>query len=129
MDYLKVFSHQIYECKKGVRSMALCTLPTDSKDLVIKKLESSKLSYFICPLSKQRFNIFFGEQVCIDVVSKLCNKPLNELSPEEDFMLGAILGYSICEQCRRYCKKSSKETASAGYSKLANRQKILAEAS
>ena len=27
------------------------------------------------------------------------------LTPEEDFILGAMLGYDICQQCKRYCNK------------------------
>ncbi len=104
MEKLKVFSHLIYEYKKGIRDTALCTLSTDCRNSVIRKLETNKIAYFICPISDERFNIFFGTKVCIDVISSICDKPLNKLSPKEDFMLGAILGYSICEQCRRYNK-------------------------
>lgn len=104
MDKLKVFSHLIYECKKGVRSAALCTLQSDFRDRAVGKLETNRMDYFICPINNEKFNIFFGEKVCIEVIRSFCNKPLNKLSPQEDFMLGAILGYSICEQCRRYCK-------------------------
>ncbi len=104
MDKLKVFSHLLYECKKGVRSAALCTLQSDCQEAVISKLESNQMAYFICPVNNQKINIFFGAKVCINVLSSFCHKPLNKLSPEEDFMLGAILGYSICEQCKRYCK-------------------------
>ena len=32
-------------------------------------------------------------------------RPLNKLTPEEDFILGAMLGYDICQQCKRYCGK------------------------
>ncbi len=104
MDKLKVFSHLIYECKKGIRNTALCTLQNSYRETAVKKLEASNISYFICPINNERFNIFFGTKVCIDVVSTFCNKPLNQLSAKEDFMLGAILGYSICEQCQRYQK-------------------------
>jgi hypothetical protein len=27
------------------------------------------------------------------------------LSPEQDFILGAMLGYDICVQCKRYCDR------------------------
>ncbi len=104
MDQMKVFVHQIYECRKGVRSMALCTLPADCREQAVRKLESSGIAWFINCVNSRKINIFFGEQVCVEVVKRFCNKPLNELSPEEDFMLGAILGYGICEQCRRYSR-------------------------
>lgn len=107
MDKLKVFSHLIYECKKGVRSAALCTLQSDYSELAVSKLEANQMDYFVCSVTSSKVNIFFGAKVCIDVLRSFCNKPLNKLSPEEDFMLGAILGYGICEQCRRYAKMNS----------------------
>ncbi len=107
MEKLKLFSHLLYECKKGVRSAALCTIDSDYRDRAIAKLHINDMAYFICPLHNGMSNLFFGENICIDVLKKICNKPLNKLSPEEDFMLGAILGYSMCEQCKRYCKISS----------------------
>lgn len=104
MDKMSVFSHMIYECKKGVRSAALCTLQSGSRESAVSKLETNRMAYFIHSVTGQKINVFFGEKVCIDVISNICNKPLNKLSPEEDFMLGAILGYGICEQCKRYCR-------------------------
>ena len=59
----------------------------------------------------KKVGIFYGSKVCIDVISSICNKPLNKLSPKEDFMLGAILGYSICEQCKRYSKMTNNDNA------------------
>ncbi len=113
MEKLKVFSHLIYEYKKGIRDTALCTLPADCREQVIRKLETNKIAWFICPISDERFNVFFGAKVCIEVISSICDKPLNKLSPKEDFMLGAILGYSICEQCKRYSKTSKIDNVSA----------------
>ena len=108
MEKLKLFSHLLYECKKGVRSAALCTISSDCAHIAISKIETNQMAYFICPLSNGQSNLFFGEHVCMSVIQKICNKPLNKLSPEEDFMLGAILGYGICEQCKRYCKMNER---------------------
>lgn len=107
MDKMKVFLHQIYECKKGVRSMVLCTLPTICKEQAMQKLEKNNIDYIIRPINDTRFNIFFGEKICLDVVEHFGDKPLNKLSPEEDFMLGAMLGYSINEQCKRFCRRNN----------------------
>ena len=38
----------------------------------------------------------------------MVDKPLNQLTPEEDFILGAMLGYDICAQCERYCARKNK---------------------
>lgn len=111
MERLKVFSHQLYECRKGVRSVALATLPIDCLEVAQRKLDTAELAYFVCPLNDDKLNLFFGQAECIDVVKLFCHKPLHTLSAEEDFMLGAILGYSICEQCNRYKVMKKRENA------------------
>ena len=72
-------------------------------------------SYFVCylryihivrqPVTDNKVNLYFGNRLCLDAVKTFVHKPLNELSPEEDFMLGAMLGYDITGQCERYCKR------------------------
>lgn len=38
----------------------------------------------------------------------IVTRPLNLLTPEEDFMLGTMLGYDICAQCERYCERKNR---------------------
>ncbi len=105
-----VFNHHIYEFKKGVRDMVLCTLSGKLEEKVKAKLERNEISYMIQKLRNGNINVFFGKQECLVVVDKLCkDKSLDQLSAEEDFMIGTLLGYSVSEQCRRYCKRK-KET-------------------
>ena len=33
---------------------------------------------------------------------------LDDVTPEEDFILGAMLGYDICAQCERYCERKGR---------------------
>lgn len=47
-------------------------------------------------------SICFSGNVCLAAVGQFIHKPLNKLTPEEDFMLGAMLGYDLAKQCRRY---------------------------
>mgnify|MGYP000851600869 len=35
----------------------------------------------------------------------IITRPLNQLTAEEDFILGTMLGYDLCQQCKRYCNK------------------------
>jgi Protein of unknown function (DUF2023) len=106
---MQIFQHHIYEFKKGVRDMILCTLPGGKEDFVKQKLEKNNICYMIQKLKNGNINVFFGKEECLVVAKHLClNKPLNELTPEEDFMLGVLLGYSVSEQCHRYCKTCSK---------------------
>lgn len=111
MEKMRVFLHQIYECRKGVRSMALCTLPDECLEPAKRKLKANNIAYVIRPIGNNRFNIFFGESVCLDVVKSFGDKPFNQFSPEEDFILGTMLGYSISEQCKRYCRRNCKQAA------------------
>ena len=59
MEKLKLFSHLLYECKKGVRSAALCTIQADCCQVAISKLKSNNMAYHICPLSNGQANLFF----------------------------------------------------------------------
>lgn len=102
---MQVFRHLVYELKKGVRDFMLCTLPSECENKVKSKLERDGIGYFILPLKNGNINVFFGKDECLSVACKICkDKPLNMLTPEEDFILGILLGYSICEQCNRYNK-------------------------
>ena len=109
---LKVFLNHIYEFKKGVRQMVLYTTNKKYEAFAVKRLTDQKISYVIQPVGNGRINLFFGRKECIEAIRLLVRQPLNKLSPEEDFILGAMLGYDICAQCERYmclvscfCKK------------------------
>lgn len=92
--------------------MVLCTMPATKEAAVRKKLDKNEIRYIIHKLDNGNINVFFGKDECLAVARHLCDgKPLNKLSPEEDFMLGVLLGYSLSEQCRRYCKTSRLTTA------------------
>ena len=76
--------------------MALCTIDKTDESFAIQRLEKSGLEYEICPINAHRLNLF------INIVRLICNRPLNLLTPEEDFILGTMLGYDVCQQCERY---------------------------
>lgn len=107
---MNVFYHLIYEYKKGIRSMMLCTLTSDMEERAKKKLDKNQINYKIQRLKNGNINIFFGKEECLLVAGKICgDKPLNLLTPEQDFILGILLGYSVSEQCNRYCRKEKKD--------------------
>lgn len=105
---LKVFLNHIYEYKKGVRQMVLYTTNRKYKSFAVKRLESQRINYTIQNVDNEKINLFFGRAECIEAVRRMIDRPLNMLTPEEDFMLGAILGYDICVQCKRYCHRKEK---------------------
>lgn len=108
---MKVLSNHIYEYKKGVRQMVLYTFNKKYEDFALKRLERQHIDYIIQPVGNDRLNLFFGKKECLDAIRLMVNRPLNQLSPEEDFILGAMLGYDICAQCERYCERKSHECA------------------
>ncbi len=101
---MKILSHHIYEYKKGLRSLVLHTMPTSYKADVKKKLEANRIAYVIQNVSAEKINIYFGAPDCIEVIRTFGDKPLNQLSPEQDFILGTMLGYSRLQQCERYLR-------------------------
>ena len=108
---MKVLMNHIYEYQKGVRSMVLFTFNKRYREFAVNRLRSKGIQYLLMPVGNDRFNLFFGKRECMDVISHLVNCPLYELSPEKDFILGAMLGYNICDQCKRYCSQMRKSAA------------------
>lgn len=104
---MRVLSEQIYQYQKGVRRMALYTFPECYKEQAVAKLEHQNIDYLIQPVGNSRINLYFGKRECIDAIRNIIVRPLNELTPEEDFIIGTLLGYDICDQCHRYCKRKA----------------------
>lgn len=100
---LRVFHHHIYEYKKGIRNLILTTEKAKYRNSIEKRLQSEKIAYVIHEIPNGKINVYFGEKDCVDVV-KTFNPKLNELSAEQDFMLGIMLGYDRVRQCERYLK-------------------------
>ncbi len=101
---IKVLANHIYEYQKGVRRMVLFTFNKKYEDEAVRRLQRQHIDYFIQAVGNERLNLFFGRKECLEALRLMVNKPLSELSPEEDFILGALLGYDICDECKRYCE-------------------------
>ena len=109
-DDMKVLVNHIYEFKKGVRRMVLFTFNKRYEQFAVTRLQHQNISYIIQPVGNDRLNLFFGKKECLDAIRLMITKPLCQLTPEEDFILGAMLGYDICAQCERYCERKSRQT-------------------
>lgn len=99
---IRVFMNHIYEFKKGVRNMVLYTMSKQHLNFVTQRLQRQKIAFFLQDVGNQSINLFFGKPECIEIIKHIIRKPLNKLSPEEDFILGTLLGYDVCNQCQRY---------------------------
>lgn len=105
---MKVLMNHIYEYKKGVRRMVLFTFNKKYEDFAIRRLKSQNIKFVIQPVGNDRLNLYFGREECLNAIRMIVTRSLNHLTPEEDFMLGAMLGYDICTQCERFCERKSK---------------------
>lgn len=105
---MRVLMNHIYEYKKGVRNMVIFTCRKRYEKFATERLRRQDIDAIVMPAGKENINIYFGRRECIEAVRMFVNRPLNELSPEEDFILGTLLGYDLCAQCERYCTRKCK---------------------
>ena len=100
--HLKVFNHHVYEYRKGLRHLALQTLPREHEAWVTDRLDKLGIDYLVLPAGEQHINVFLGDPECLEVIRLIGKFYLSHYSPEEDFMLGIMLGYDRRQQCARY---------------------------
>ncbi len=110
---LRVFNHHIYEYKKGLRLLILTTEKKEYKEKIIHRLNQMNVDYVISDLKNDnnKINVFFGDASCVQIIKNFGNdiSNLSNLNPEQDFILGAMLGYCRKQQCERYLKLKNKE--------------------
>ena len=88
--------------------MVLHTMKRTEKDKAIFFLEMKEVHFWFSEVNETKINIFFGNPDCVEIVKTFQVKSLNELTPEQDFMLGIMLGYSREQQYTRYLKQINK---------------------
>ena len=101
---LAVFRHHIYEFHTGIRNLFLTTEKSEYKDIIKNRLEKDKIDYTIHDIGKNRINVYFGAKQCVDVVKSFAQPDVKKLTPEQDFILGIMLGYDRVKECERYLK-------------------------
>ncbi len=104
----KVLSNYIYEFKKGVRNLVLYTMDVRHKEMACRRLEGAGIDYLMQRVNDRNVNFYFGEPECLNVVRSFLDRPLNKLTPEEDFILGTLLGYDLRKQCSRFCERKGR---------------------
>lgn len=116
---MQVFYHHVYEYKRGLRDLILYTTAKDCISAIEKKLKSEDISYIIYFVNHRKINVFFGNPACIQVIQRINKSSLLDYTPEEDFILGIMLGYCRKKQCDRYLeltKAKQQENRSKGKS-------------
>lgn len=104
----KVLSNYIYEFKKGVRNLVLYTMDVRHEEMASRRLEGAGIEYLSQRVNDRNVNFYFGDPECLDVVRSFLDRPLNKLTPEEDFILGTLLGYDLRKQCSRFCERKGR---------------------
>jgi hypothetical protein len=95
----------IYEFRKGVRVLFMMTMMPLEAAAVQKRLSIEGVDCHTQLVGLTKVNVFFGRPACVAVVRELTGRPLFELTPEQDFMLGTLLGYDREQQCERFLGK------------------------
>lgn len=102
---MKVFHHLLYEYQKGLRDLCLFTCPKEYLNRVKSALDYQDIKYFVSPVGEDKINTFFGIEDCLEIIRQFSSEDLNRLTPEEDFMLGMMLGYAKAQQYHRFLKQ------------------------
>lgn len=104
----QLFHHHLYEYRKGVRQLFMMTMTMVESENIIEELSTSSIDYHVHAVTENKVNVFFGRHVLVEVMKTVVTKPLSRLSPEEDFILGTLLGYDKEQQCRRFLARIRK---------------------
>ncbi len=105
---IQILIHHIYEYNKGIRNMILHTMSSEQRDLAEFILNQKNIDYIVQEVNSNKINIFFGSKYCVDIIRSFENIVLSDYTPEQDFILGIMLGYDRKEQCKRYIKMHAK---------------------
>ena len=108
---IQILKHHIYEYKKGVRNLILHTMKKEEVQTAEIILKNKKIDYHIEEVTQQKINIFLGDPKCIEIICSFNGKTLDRYTPEQDFMLGIMLGYDRSQQFDRYIKRVSEKKA------------------
>ncbi len=115
---MTVFQHHIYEYRKGLRNLVLHTMPASQLKDIEDCLCRKGIDFVAYPLGATRVNVFFGAGDCVEVIRRIGKPSLSEYSPEEDFILGTMLGYDKLQQCRRYLRNKSARKADEAFFRI-----------
>ena len=100
-----MFTHHIQEYKKGLRALVLYTTKALNRDAIEERLSRERIDYYIQKVNGTKINVFFGNPICVSVIKQMNITSLSNLTDEEDFILGTMLGYDRVKQYERYLRR------------------------
>ena len=69
-DSMKLFLHQIYEFRKGVRNLVLCTMCRTCAALLAERLERQGIGYLVQEVAGNKVNLYFGNRQCLKAAER-----------------------------------------------------------
>jgi len=99
---MQVFHHLVYEYQKGLRDLSLFTCSEELLEKIEKSLGFQKIDYLVYRLKGDKINVFFGSFDCLEIIRGFSSSDLSCITPEEDFILGMMLGYAKAQQYQRF---------------------------
>jgi hypothetical protein len=122
----RIVNHSIYEYGKGIRPLFMLTMPIDELPTVLARLRTTPMASYVHRVDESRINLFFGAPSHVQVVRTFVDKPLSRLTPQEDFMLGMLLGYDPDQQCRRLLGRIGEAEPNVSFLEFATRRHVFA---
>jgi hypothetical protein len=101
----RIVNHAIYEYDKGVRALFMVTMDRSDLPAALARLALARVASHVHAVGNAKVNLFFGRAAHVDCVRSFVDRPLNQLTPHEDFMLGTLLGYDRERQCERFLER------------------------
>jgi hypothetical protein len=95
----------LYELGRGVRQLFMLTMTPREAHAVRSRLDQEGIACHVQMVSDLKVNVYFGNAQFVAVARRIAMLPVHQLSAEEDFILGTLLGYDREQQCRRYLGK------------------------
>lgn len=102
---ISLLPQYLYELGKGVRQLFMLTMTPREAQAVQARLNRDGIAFYRQKVNEEKVNLYFGNAQFVAVAQRLAIRPVCQLSAEEDFILGTLLGYDREQQCRRYLGK------------------------
>lgn len=85
----------------------MMTMAVAEADRAIDVLTAAAIDHHVHTVTDSKVNLLFGKPGAVAMMRKIVTKPLHQLSPKEDFIVGVLLGYDKEEQCHRFLARST----------------------